>query len=78
MKWWKYMCQRLRCDQQDLEQELDKLGKDGWELCVSATVATSFQINSNVLILIFKREIPEPPTEKENDIYIAPHDGIID
>ena len=59
MKKFEYMCQRLRSDQPNLEQALDMLGKDGWELCTSISVATDLTIREPVAILIFKREIPE-------------------
>jgi len=61
MKSWEYMCERLTCDQADLEQELDRFGRDGWELCASPSALTNFQSTIKVTILIFKREISNPP-----------------
>lgn len=62
MKKWEYMVQRLPCDQPDIEQGLDKLGKDGWEMTGCGSTGTNFD-TSQVLLLFFKREIPEPQTE---------------
>jgi hypothetical protein len=60
VKKWEYMCQRLPHDQPDIEKGLDKLGKNGWEMTGCGTIGTGFD-TSKVLLLFFKREIPEPP-----------------
>ena len=61
MKKWEYMCQRIPCDSPDLEQGLDKLGRESWEMVGTGRTRTGFSATSEVLILFFKREVPEPP-----------------
>jgi hypothetical protein len=62
VKKWEYKVLRLPCDRANLEEELNTLGNDGWELCSSGTVATNFQPDTRVLLLTFKRENPKPQT----------------
>lgn len=57
------MIQRLAYGQPDLEEQLDKLGKDGWELSGTANVQMNFSVTRQVAVLFFKREIPEQPAE---------------
>ena len=61
MKKWEYKSVRVPNDI-NLDQKLNEIGSQGWEPAFSGQTPSGFD-NKIVPLLIFKREIPEPPDQ---------------
>lgn len=75
---WEYLCQRIIHDAPNLEQGLDKLGDDHWELVGTGKIQSAIGANRETLILFFKRpkrEVPDPPATSADDIVVTDGPG---